>query len=175
MRKILTKPFFERSELAVAEELLGKYVVRAHGDTEISSMIVDTEAYGGAEDLASHARHGNTARNAPMFDEGGMAYIYLVYGMHYLLNATARAKGTPAAVLIRGTKDVTGPGRLTTWLNVDKQLNHKRLIKENGLWIEDRGKRISTEHIQKMPRVGIDYAGVWAHKPYRFVLKENEH
>ena len=174
MRKVLPKKFFERPSLEVAEDLLGKFLVRKYRGREISSMIVETEAYEGAEDLASHARHGKTPRNTPMFDEAGLTYIYLVYGMYYLLNVTTCKKGEPGAVLIRGTEEAIGPGKLTKKLRIDKRLNHKKLGKDLGLWIEDRGIQVSKKEIRKMPRVGIDYAGAWAKKPYRFVLKQIE-
>lgn len=175
MKKILTRRFFERPSREVAEDLLGKFLVRRFRENEISSMILETEAYEGAEDLASHARHGKTLRNAPMFDSAGLTYIYLVYGMYYLLNVTTCKKNEPGAVLIRGTEEVIGPGRLTKHLKINKDLNHKAFEKELGLWIEDRGEKVPKKDIQKMPRVGIDYAGIWAKKPYRFVLRHQGH
>jgi DNA-3-methyladenine glycosylase len=135
-------------------------------------MIVETEAYGAAHDKASHARSGKTARNAPMFDGPGTIYVYLTYGMHWLLNLVVDKKEYPSAVLIRGLEGVTGPARLTKKLQIGKGLNRKTLGKASGLWVEDRGVVIEKSDIKKTPRVGVDYAGVWAKKPYRFVLKK---
>jgi DNA-3-methyladenine glycosylase len=135
-------------------------------------MIVETEAYDGMRDLACHARNGKTKRNAPMFDKAGTIYVYFTYGMHWMLNLVAREENYPAAVLIRALGDVSGPARLTKKLRIDKRLNYKLLGKQSGLWIEDRGVGIKKRDILRTPRIGINYAGKWAEKSYRFVLKK---
>jgi len=172
MRKVLKKAFFKRPTLVVAEELLGKYLVRKRGKKETAYKIVETEAYDGFKDKASHAHKGMTGRNEVMFGEAGTIYIYFTYGMHHMLNIVTGAKGYPAAVLIRAVEDVSGPGRLTKKLSIDKRLNKKKAGKVSGLWFEDRGEKISKNDIKKTPRIGVRYAGEWENMPYRFILKQ---
>jgi DNA-3-methyladenine glycosylase len=169
MKKVLGPEFFDRPTLMVAKELLGKFLVRKIGRREIALMITETEAYGGFQDLASHSRSGMTKRNYPMFEQPGTIYVYFTYGMHWMLNLVCGKHGHPAAVLIRGAGGVVGPARLTKALGIDKTLNAKILGKKSGLWVEDRGVKI--KNIKKTPRVGIAYAGVWAKKPWRFVIR----
>jgi len=171
VRKILTHNFFDRPTLTVAQELLGKYLVRKVGNKEIALMITETEAYGGLKDLASHSRSGMTKRNYPMFGKPGTIYVYFTYGMHWMLNLVCGKHGHPAAVLIRAAGGVVGPARLTKALKIDKKLNATMLGKTSGLWVEDRGVRVTASQIVKGPRVGVDYAGLWAKKPWRFVLR----
>lgn len=173
MREILKKDFFERDTLVVARELVGKYLVRRVRGKETAVMITEVEAYDGFEDKASHAYHGRTVRNAPMFGAAGRWYVYLVYGMHEMLNIVTGARGYPAAVLLRGTSEVTGPGRITKFLQITRAQNGKCSARDTGLWIEDRGIVLRNSQIKKTPRIGIDYAGTWAKKKYRFVLKES--
>ncbi|PJA37048.1 MAG: 3-methyladenine DNA glycosylase [Candidatus Zambryskibacteria bacterium CG_4_9_14_3_um_filter_42_9] len=172
-RKRLNSTFFNRKTLIVAEELLGKYLVRKSGDQILSEMITETEAYTGGHDLASHSSKGRTKRTEVMFGKAGTIYVYFVYGMYYMLNIVTEETGYPSAVLIRGTQNFKGPGILTRSLNIDATLNNKPLGKQSGLWIEDRGKIILKSKIKKAPRVGVSYAGpIWANKKYRFLLKE---
>ena len=176
MRKVLTRKFFERGTVIVAEELLGKFLVRRVRGKEIVVMITEVEAYDGHKDKASHAHRGRTKRNEPMFGGAGVWYVYLCYGMHHMLNVVTGAKEYPAAVLVRcieaNGKRVCGPGRVTKFLNIDKKLNAKQVSKDTGLWIEDRGVRVVKKDIQKTPRIGVDYAGpVWSKKRYRFYIK----
>lgn len=178
MRKVLGPTFFNRPALVVARDLLGKYLVRRiEGDPftglrarEIALMIGETEAYGGYDDLASHSRSGQTKRNYPMFGPPGHAYVYFTYGLHWMLNLVCHKEGYPAGVLIRAAGQVVGPARLTKFLSIDGTLNAKALTKASGLWVEDRGVVVQPKYIQKTPRIGVAYAGVWALKPYRFVL-----
>lgn len=171
MRKVLHKQFFDRPTLVVAEELLGKYIVCKKGTKEVAYQIVEVEGYDGHKDKASHAHKGKTARTEVMFGEPGVWYVYLIYGMYDMLNIVTGPKKYPAAVLVRGVAGINGPGRLTKALGVTRRkFNHKRADKVSGLWIEDRGEQISKKHIQRLPRVGVAYAGEhWANKPYRFV------
>lgn len=172
MRKILHKNFFDRLALVVAKDLLGKYLVRKVGGREVVLMITETESYFGFKDKGSHAHRGKTPRNAPMFMAAGTIYIYFTYGMHWMLNIVCGKADFPAAVLIRSAGDVVGPARLTRALGIDKKLNAKKLGKSSGLWIEDRGVKISSKQIKKTPRIGIPGRGIWTAKPWRFVLQE---
>jgi len=172
MRKVLNKNFFKRGALEVAQDLLGKFLVRKVGKKVIASMVTEVEAYDGYNDKASHASHGKTKRNEPMFGEAGKWYVYLTYGMHNMLNIVTGEKDYPAAVLIRATDEVIGPGRLTKQMNITRALNCKKAIRVEGLWIEDRGVKVSKKQIKKTPRIGVDYAGpLWSRRHYRFVLK----
>ncbi|MDO8556840.1 MAG: DNA-3-methyladenine glycosylase [Candidatus Jorgensenbacteria bacterium] len=184
MRKVLGEQFFNRPTLTVAKELLGKYIVRKVNGREICGMITETEAYDGFHDKASHASRGETERNKIMFGPAGYWYIYFTYGMHWILNIVTREKGYPAAVLIRGTDIVSGPARLTKYFKIDKKLNGVEAspfggfskltvnkLRVNGLWVEDRGVKISQSHIKRAPRIGVSYASDWAKKRYRFYIK----
>lgn len=194
-RKVLTASFFDRSTLVVARELVGKFLVRKIGKREVALMIVETEAYDGHHDKASHAHRGQTARNTPMFARPGTVYVYFTYGMHWMLNLVCGKEKYPAAVLIRGLESATealrfgemngsptparsasvalgldGPAKLTKFLQIDKKLNSKPLGKKTGLWVEDKGVAITQSRIRRTPRISIDSAGEYAKKPWRFVL-----
>ena len=159
--------------MALARGLLGKFLVRATPRGPVAAMITEVEAYDGEHDRACHARNGRTARNAVMYAPGGVWYVYLCYGVHELLNLVTGPRGYPAAVLIRGVDGANGPGRLTKALRIDRRLNGAPASPEGGLWIEDRGVRVTRGAIKAAPRVGVDYAGpVWARKPWRFVLRK---
>jgi DNA-3-methyladenine glycosylase len=186
MRKLLPVSFFDRPTRRVAEELIGKFLVRRTGKREIAAMITETEAYDGLHDKASHASRGKTKRNEPMFGSPGHWYVYLCYGVHEMLNIVTGEHGYPAAVLIRGASVqrpafreeniqpvvLNGPGKLTRFLNIGRPLNSKPSSLTTGLWIEDRGVTIPKSHIKKMPRVGVAYAGeYWMNKKWRFVVR----
>lgn len=171
MRKILGAAFFDRDPVVVARELLGKYLVCVVAGQEVSLMVTETEAYAGAEDRASHARFGKTARTAPMFGAPGTLYVYFTYGMHHMLNVACKAEHTPAAVLIRGAGDIVGPARLTKSLGVGRGLSGQPLGTKAGLWLEDRGVVVDARDVQATPRVGVAYAGEWAQRPWRFVAR----
>ena len=193
MAKILSKKFFDRPTVAVAKDLVGKYIVRQRrgpsstGTTKkkyVALMITETEAYDGPHDLASHASCGRTERTKIMFGEPGRFYIYFVYGMHWLVNIVTGPKGYPAAVLLRAgsyydpitKKEITinGPARLTKFLRITGTHNGKYANNKTGAWIEDRGTRINPRDIIAKKRIGVDYAGsLWANKPYRFTLKKS--
>ncbi len=175
MRERLDSSFFDRKPQIVARDLLGKFLVRRVRGKTTAHMITETEAYDGEHDLACHARSGKTMRNAPMFEEAGTIYVYFTYGMHWMLNLVCREQDYPAAVLIRGVTGITGPARLTKALAIDKALNTRKLGRTSGLWIEDRGIRIPPRHTARTPRIGVDYAGIWAQKPWRFVMKTSPH
>ncbi len=169
---LLSQSFFRRPVLEVAPELLGKLLVRSLSYGEVVRLrINEVEAYDGEKDLACHASRGKTERTAVMYEPGGVWYVYLVYGMYSMLNIVTGISGYPSAVLIRGTEEVSGPGRLTKRLLIDRNFNTKQALKNTGLWIEDDGYVISSRSITRTPRIGVDYAGAWAKKPYRFIVR----
>jgi DNA-3-methyladenine glycosylase len=171
MREVLAENFFYGDTLSIAEKLLGKYLVRRVNGEETALLINELEAYDGPGDKACHASKGKTPRNEIMFGEGGYFYVYFVYGVHWMLNIVVGEKDYPAAILIRGAGEISGPARLTKFLKVDKGLNKKKAVPETGLWFEDRGIKLKNKNIIKTPRIGIDYAGpVWSKKPYRLCL-----
>jgi len=132
----------------------------------VKGIITEVEAYRGIEDLASHASKGRTKRTEIMFANGGYAYIYLIYGIHWMLNIVTGAEDNPQAVLVRGVNGFYGPGRLTRHLRIDSSFYGEDLCVSNRLWIEKRKTRPS---IKTGPRIGIDYAGeYWAGVPWRF-------
>jgi len=170
-RKVLTPAFFNRSALAVASELVGKYLVMKDSGRNIALMITESEAYDGESDLANHASRGRTKRTEVMYDVPGHFYVYLCYGMYWLLNVVTGAKDYPAAVLIRGLEGWPGPGKLTKALGIDQRFHSLPATTKTGLWFEDRGVRPAK--ILTLPRVGVSYAGpVWSKKKYRFKLPE---
>lgn len=173
MARVLGKAFFDRPTLDVARDLLGKQLCRRLDSGKIiRARICETEAYDGFEDRASHASRGATTRNVVMFGAPGRAYIYLCYGVHWLLNITTCEKGYPAAVLIRGVEGVEGPGRLTKHFQITSSFNDQLLTRVGGLWVEDAYGAVSPAEITATPRVGVDYAGAeWAAMPWRFVWK----
>ena len=205
MRRVLPAAFFDRPTLTVAREIVGKFLVRrvkrrGRAVETVAMMIIETEAYDGPHDKASHANRGQTTRNTPMFARPGTVYVYFTYGMHWMLNLVCGKERYPAAVLIRGLElpptgqkkrvglglatrsalffrpvgvRLDGPAKLTKFLQIDKKLNNKPLGKKTGLWVEDRGVVIRQSQIRRTPRVGIDSAGEYVNKPWRFVLDKN--
>lgn len=188
--KKLTQNFYGGDTLKVAKALLGKYLVRKYHSKKLAGRIVETEAYVGPNDLASHASRGKTSRNSIMFDEAGYWYVYLVYGLNYCLNVVTEKKGYPAAVLIRALEPITGieimmklrgindinqltngPGKLCQAFRINKKLNGTKAF-GNELYIEDRGYRVSGSEIKSANRVGVDYAGKYKDKKWRFYLKD---
>jgi len=173
MKKVLLEEFFNRDAFLVAEELLGKYLVRKMNGEEVAVMIDEVEVYDGVEDKASHASKGETERNKPMFGAAGCFYVYLVYGMHNMLNVVCGEKGYPSAILMRGSKEVSGPGKLTKYLNIDREMNEKEAAKSSGLWFEDRGVELNKKNIKRTERVGVEYAGpIWSKKLFRFLIEK---
>lgn len=170
---VLDKKFFQRSAKVVAEDLLGKYLVRRFTDGLIlAEVITEVEIYDGPRDKASHASRGLTKRNAPMFEAGGVFYVYLCYGMYQMLNIVTGDKDYPAAILIRATDKTKGPGRLTRKFAIDKKFDGAPAKRETGLWFEDRGVVVGLKKIIRAPRTGVDYAGdVWKNKKYKFYIE----
>jgi DNA-3-methyladenine glycosylase len=177
-RSKLRRSFYARPTLTVARGLIGKRLVRRVGGRRLSGIIVETEAYMGPSDVASHSRHGPESRAAPMFGEPGHAYVYFTYGMHYCINVVTEPKGSGTAVLIRAIepdegievmrrnrkhryhpgevpdKELTnGPSKLCQALAIDKRLNRDDLL-SNQLWLE-QGRQIPNGRIAKTARIGI--------------------
>jgi len=169
MKARLDREFFRRDVLEVAPELLGKQLVlgREAGDHSIYT-ITETEAYRGGDDQACHASKGRTKRTEVMFGDGGHIYMYLIYGMHWMMNVVTSVPDSAQAVLIRGLSEASGPGRLTKLLGVDKSYNGEDLVRPGRIWIEESG---IVPSYTVGPRVGIDYAGEpWRSKPWRYLM-----
>lgn len=189
--KLLKKEFFTRiNTIKVAQELLGKFLIRKIGKKKIIALITETEAYHGPKDLASHASRGRTLRTEVMFGRGGYVYVYLIYGMYYCFNIVTGKENFPAAVLIRGVEIINnlkpkthnqligGPGKVCRELKIDKNLNKENLLTSKRLFVvEDKKllKKICSQafKIKKTPRIGVDYAGIYKNKPWRFIFVSN--
>ena len=191
---ILTQKFYLNDDVVgISQALLGKFLVTRFGGQLTAGMIVETEAYRGAEDKASHAyNHRRTARTETMYQAGGIGYIYLCYGIHHLFNVVTAQAGTPHAVLIRAIEPVdgistmikrrnmkkaesrltAGPGVLSQALGITTQINGCSLMGDM-IWIEDRGIHFTQQQIIASPRVGIDYAQEHKLLPWRFRVKDS--
>ena len=168
--------FYRRDALEVARDLLGRFLCRRLPDGRVlRGRLVEVEAYDGPSDRASHARPGLTRRNAPMFEAGGIAYVYLVYGVHHCLNIVTGSEGHPAAILLRAAESpengvtASGPGRLTRAFQIDRELDRASFAGRD-LWLEG-GKPVSDRETGRTPRIGVDYAGSWARRRFRFVIR----
>jgi DNA-3-methyladenine glycosylase len=178
LRARLPAAFFADGAASVARRLVGCALV--HG--ERAGIIVETEAYLGPEDLASHARFGSTRRNAVMFGPGGVAYVYLCYGIHEMFNIVTGPTGDGQAVLIRaiaphlGLPDDPaigrGPGKVTRALGIDRR-HDRRDLAVGDLFVASAPATGSAPRIARGPRVGIDYAGAWAARPLRFWWRDH--
>ena len=170
----LPASFYRRPALTVARDLLGRTLCRRLADGSVlRGRLVEVEAYDGLSDRASHAFRGRTERNRWMFEAGGLAYVYLVYGMHHCLNIVTGEKGHPSAVLLRaaespGNGSASGPGRLTRAFQVDRALDGSSFL-SGPLWLE-AGEPASKGDICRTRRIGVDYAGASALLPYRFTI-----
>jgi DNA-3-methyladenine glycosylase len=181
----LPRAFYDRPTLDVARDLIGKILVHNRRGVRTSGIIVEVEAYIGESDPACHAAPGPTKRNKPLYGPPGFAYVYLNYGIHWLVNAVTEAEGSPAAVLIRALEPLDGvetmrrrrkrrvsdhdlcrgPGNLTTAMGIAQTLNHEDLCGQR-LYIEDRG--LSLSGIEWSPRIGL-YVGT--ERPWRASLE----
>lgn len=161
--------FYTRNALQVAPDLLGKKLVRLFADgSKYEAVITEVEAYLGVQDLASHAAKGRTARTEVMFHQGGAVYVYLIYGMYWMLNIVTGPDEEAQAVLIRAVDGLNGPGKLGKFLQLDKSFYGESLIHSSRLWIEDAD---ACGSYTSSPRIGVDYAGdIWSQKPFRFTL-----
>jgi len=168
--------FFQRDAETVARELLGQYLARQQPEgPPLYLPVTEVEVYAGFADRASHARRGRTPRSQVMFAAGGCFYVYLCYGIHWLLNAIAGPEDFPAAILLRGAGEISGPGRLTKRLRIDKSFNAQLAIPETGLWFARSELEVAEGEVARLPRVGIDFAGPeWAQKPLRFLWRSPE-
>jgi DNA-3-methyladenine glycosylase len=165
----LSRDFYIRDVLDVAPELVGKNLVllTPSGETE-KFKITEVEAYRGSEDRACHAFKGRTARTEIMYHEGGRLYIYLIYGMYWMLNIVTGMADMPQAALIRGLQNYPGPGKLTKSLGIDKSYYGEDLVYSKRIWIEDTGMSYM---VKNSPRIGIDYAGeYWKSRPWRYYI-----
>lgn len=190
----LTEEFYRSKEVvAIAQNLLGKYLFTNINGEISGGFIVETEAYAGIIDKASHA-FGNrkTNRTQTMYEAGGIAYVYLCYGIHEMLNVVTSVEGEPHAVLIRAINPTenmelmlerrkmsslknnltAGPGSVAKALGISRKMNGLSFVGE-GIWIEDRGLTFDTDQIAAVPRVGVAYAREDALLPYRFYVKGN--
>lgn len=188
----LTPEFYlDKNVVKIARSLLGKVLFTKIDDVITAGRIVETEAYSWKE-RGSHAYRGKTARNAVMFAHGGVAYVYLCYGIHHLFNIVTNHEGIADAVLIRAVEPVvgiemmkerrgkisnefqltSGPGKLSKALGIDRNLNGKSLF-QNEVWLDDGGASLSNKKIVSSKRIGIDYAGEDALLPWRFTIKDS--
>lgn len=194
MYEILEKNFYLRDAVTVAKALLGKVIVRSVGETCYRFKIVETEAYMGEEDKGAHAYGGKyTNRTKPMFEDGGITYIYLIYGMYNCLNIVVNHKDIPQCVLIRAVEPIdeeaacyarqnrsikskkvedltNGPGKLCQALELDRTLNACSVLERKEIWIEE-GEM--PKLIQEAKRINIPYAEEYQDVLWRFYIKDN--
>jgi DNA-3-methyladenine glycosylase len=187
----LARTFYARDTVQVARDLLGRRLVRRLEGERLSGRIVETEAYVGEADAASHASRGQTARNAVMFGPAGHAYVYFIYGMHYCFNVVTEQEGFGAAVLIRaleplegidamrrhrhgrdGVELTNGPAKLCYALAIDRDLNGADLVQGDALWIES-GEPLPQEDVASGPRVGVRGDKRALTVPWRFWVKDH--
>ncbi|MDE6088643.1 MAG: DNA-3-methyladenine glycosylase [Oscillospiraceae bacterium] len=171
MRKILQSNFFHRDALVVAPELVGKIIVRKlDNDTILRERISETEVYRGEEDKACHASKGKTKRTKILYGESGRIYVYLCYGIHWLMNIVTGEKESPQCVLIRCGEIHNGPAKLTKYLQIDGSFNDQKIYENSHIWIEDDGFQ---PELRTAPRVGIDYAGDdWRNIAWRYIAEK---
>ncbi len=179
----LPRAFYARPALEVAPQMLGLWLVHDGPHGRMSGRIVEVEAYVGVDDLASHASKGLTGRTSVMFGPPGHAYVYLIYGMHHCFNAVTDSDGVAGAILVRALEPdpqvagrTDGPGRLCRALGIDRTHNTLDLTSEahSPLWLERRDAPPVTG-VATSPRIGVDYAGAWAARPWRFFVPTSRH
>lgn len=177
----LGRDFYARATLAVARDLLGQVLVHVTDDgVRHAGRIVETEAYVGATDAASHARSGPKGRAALMWGHAGVAYVYLIYGMHNCFNVVTEHAGYPGAVLVRAIEPLehvdrgSGPALVCRALHIDRTCNGLDLVADVSLFIE-AAPRIPDTCVRMGPRIGVDYAGEWAAHPWRFWVTDSAH
>lgn len=191
--KVLRRSFFMKPTATAAREMLGKYIVHIDNGLRLSGKIVETEAYIGPRDKAAHSYNWKrTPRNRVEYLIGGHIYIYLVYGMYWQLNLTTREEGVPQCVLVRAVEPVdgidiminrrkkekvvdltNGPGKLCEAFGFNGSLYGLDITRPGLVHLEDRGERVKTSNIIRTKRIGIDYAGQWANKLWRFYIKSS--
>ena len=188
--EVLSASFYARDTVEVARDLIGKTLVRQDGPDQISGMIIETEAYRGEEDLACHCRAGRTPRTEIMYGPAGRAYVYLIYGMYWLLNVVTEAAGNPGAVLIRAIEPLNGveviaqrragqarrnwtngPGKLSLALDIQGNMNGVDICSSTGPLYITQGEDVSPEIIRTGPRVGLETVPEpWRSKEWRFMV-----
>lgn len=169
MTKRLDQQFFLADAVDVAQALVGKVLVRRFDSgLIIRRQITETEAYRGEDDRACHASKGLTPRTKVMYQQGALVYVYLIYGMYWMLNFVCSEAGFPAAVLIRSVEGTSGPGRVGRLLGLDGSFYGEDLTVSQRIWLEDHG---NTPQIKASARIGVAYAGSWALKPWRFTAE----
>lgn len=193
--KLQPSYYLNRDVAFLAKDLLGKVLFTNINGELTAGIIVETEAYAGIQDKASHAYGGRrTNRTATMYSQGGVSYVYLCYGIHHLFNIVTSVKDEPHAVLVRAIEPLigkeimelrrnmpankpaisSGPGSAAKALGIDRSLNNKNLSGDE-IWIEDRNIHYSSEEIEVTPRIGIAYAQEDAFLPLRFFVKGNKY
>jgi DNA-3-methyladenine glycosylase len=192
----LPESFYTHSNVVqISRDLLGKYLFTSIDSIKTGGYIVETEAYNGVVDKASHAfGNRNTPRTSVMFRHGGIAYVYLCYGIHEMFNIVTSVEGEPHAILIRAIEPTegidemlmrrkmtalkpsltSGPGSVAKALGISRAINAISL-QSDTLWLEDKGLSFTDEEVTAVPRVGVDYAGEDALLPYRFYVKGNKY
>jgi DNA-3-methyladenine glycosylase len=178
----LAPEFYRQRTLQVARALVGVHLVRLDHGVRRVGRIVETEAYQGPADLAAHSSRGRTPRTEVMFGPPGHAYVYLIYGVWNCLNIVTGGEGVPHAVLLRALEPVEnvaaktwGPGLLCRALNIDRRLNGSNLCGD-VLWLEQPARvplGQSRPRIGRSARIGIDYAGDWVQRPWRFFDRDS--
>jgi DNA-3-methyladenine glycosylase len=187
---LLPPAFFQRDTLTVARDLLGQILVRSLGGQRLTGQIMEVEAYIGEDDRASHAASGPSQRNQFMYGRPGLAYVYLIYGMHHCLNVVTETAGYPAAILIRALQPLEGiaimtqrrggrsrsqltdgPGKLCQALAIDRHLDGHDLTAGSELWLEE-GERTPTTHVVATPRINVRGDEQARTAPWRFVLQQ---
>lgn len=176
---VLPRAFFARDARTVARALLGKVLVRIDGGVRRAARIVETEAYHGVRDRASHARFGPTPRARVMFGPPGVAYVYLIYGTSHCMNVVTGREGQPSAVLVRAAEPLEGclhstrgPGNLCRALGIRREADDGRDLSGGVLFVEEAPR--PRERVLRTARVNVHYAGRWAERPWRFVLAGSE-
>jgi DNA-3-methyladenine glycosylase len=177
----LNRDFYARSTLSVARDLLGQQLVHIGSDgVARGGRIVETEAYVGPHDAASHARSGRKGRASLMWGRAGIAYVYLIYGLHHCFNVVTEVEGYPGAVLVRAiepganTERASGPALVCRALRIDRSCNGLDLVDSVNLFIES-SPPVEDTRVRMGPRIGVDYAGDWAAHPWRFWVADSEH
>jgi len=178
-RRQLPRGFFEHSTLNIARALIGMHLVHDDGRRLRAGRIVETEAYLGPHDLAAHSARGRTTRTEVMFGPPGHAYVYFIYGFWNLMNVVTGAPGVPQAVLLRALEPLgglsertSGPGLLCRALRVDRRLNGVDL-RGDVLWLELPPPGAARARIARSTRIGVDYAGEWANRRWRFFDRDS--
>ena len=178
----LRRAFYSRPTLAVARDLLGADLVHVtpRDGLRRAGRIVETEAYVGPHDAASHARSGPNGRARVMWGSGGLAYVYLIYGLHHCFNVVTEPEGTAGAVLIRALEPLeqldraSGPALVCRALDIDRSLSGVDLVTSPELFLE-AGSPVLDEQVLVGPRIGVAYAGEWAARPFRFWIAASPH